>query len=240
MCNFLIANGHLHRHGGDTVRAVYYIIIGCLVTQVSQGCTDVNLDALCHTLTDAHVVLSAHVFLNIGGEIVASHLDGVVGNDTAEGNNGDFRCATAYVNNHVALRCRHVDTYTNGSGHRLKEEVYIAAPSMLCGVAHGTQFHFCATAGHAHDHAERGREEAAALMNHLDEATKHLFGSVEVSDDTIAEGTNHANFVVCLFVHLLGHVADSNHFFRVAVEGHDGGLIDNNLTIADDDGIGGT
>ena len=77
-------------------------------------------------------------------------------------------------------------------------------------------------------------------MYHFDEATKHLFGCVEVSDNAIAQRTNHTNLVVRLFVHLLGHIAHGNHFFRVAVEGHNGGLIDDNLTIANDDGIGGT
>ena len=77
-------------------------------------------------------------------------------------------------------------------------------------------------------------------MYHLDEATEHLLGGIEVGNDAIAQRTNHTNLVVRLFVHLLGHIAHSNHFFRVAVEGHNGGLIDVNLTIANDDGIGGT
>lgn len=75
-------------------------------------------------------------------------------------------------------------------------------------------------------------------MYHFDEAAHHLFAGVEVCDDAVAEWADGANLGICLFVHHLCPVADGYHAFSSAVEGNDAGLVDHNLAIADDDGVG--
>ena len=82
--HFLIAYGYFHRKRRDTVRAMNDIIFGSILTQFGQGCAYINLDTFRHTLADLHVVLAAHVLLNIGSQIVTGNTDRVIGNNTAQ------------------------------------------------------------------------------------------------------------------------------------------------------------
>ncbi len=76
-------------------------------------------------------------------------------------------------------------------------------------------------------------------MNHLDQATHHLLASREVGNDSIAQGANGADIVVCLLIHHLGFLAHGNHLVGAAVQSHNRRLVNNNLIITDDDGVGG-
>ena len=83
MGNLLVAHRHLHRQGGDAVRAVYDVVLGGIVAQVGECRAYVYLDALGHALRHLHVVLAGHVLLDVGGQVVASRADGVVAHDAA-------------------------------------------------------------------------------------------------------------------------------------------------------------
>ena len=54
------------------------------VLEILQCCTYMNLDSFGHTLAHFHIVLTAHVFLDISGQVVTCHTDGVVRNDTTQ------------------------------------------------------------------------------------------------------------------------------------------------------------
>ena len=218
MGDFLIAHRHFHRHGGDAVRTAHDVVFRRSVAELGQSGTHMNLDTFGHSFADLHVVLAAHIVLDVGCEIVAGHLDGVIGHDATERDDG--RSAT-YVNHHVAFWGVHVDADTDGGSHWLIKQEDVAAASMLSGVAHSTQFHFGGAGGHTDDHAERRREDALATMNHLDESTHHLFAGVEVGNDAIAQRTNHACLVARLLIHQFGLLAHGNHLFRLSVERHD-------------------
>ena len=236
--DFLVAHGHLHRHGRDLVRSVHDVVLGCVFAQVGQGGAYVDFDALGHALAHAHVVLAAHVLLDVGGKVVAGHFDGVVGHDAAQRDDGDFGRTAAYVDDHVALRLRHVDAHADSGGHRFEEQEHVASAGVFSRVAYGAQFHFRAAARYAHHHAERGREQTLAAVHHFDESAQHLFGGVEVCYHAIAQRSDDAYLVVGFLVHLFGLAAHGNHFFRVAVQGYDRRLVDYDFAAADDDGIG--
>ena len=101
-------------------------------------------------------MLTRHVFLNVAGEVVASHLDAVVGHDATQRDHGNLGGAAAYVDNHVALGCKHVEAYAQGCCHGLIYHVHVAAAGMLARVAHGTYLHLGRARGYAHHHAQRG------------------------------------------------------------------------------------
>ena len=75
-------------------------------------------------------------------------------------------------------------------------------------------------------------------MHHLDETAHHLLASIEVCNDTITKGTDGADVRIGLFVHHLGFVTNGNHALCAAVKRYYTGLVNDYLTIADDDGVG--
>ncbi len=85
---------------------------------------------------------TAHVVLDVIGEVVASNLDALVADDSAKGDDGNFSCAAAYVHNHVAFRRKHIKTNTECSSHRLKNHIYVPATGMLGGVTDSPDFNF--------------------------------------------------------------------------------------------------
>ena len=131
MGNLLIAYRDLHRQGRDAVRAVDDVVVRRFLAQVGQGRTYVELDTFRHPFADLHVVLAAHVFLNIRREVVAGHTDGVVADDTAQGNHGNLGAAAADVNDHVTFRCLHVEPHAEGCSHRFEDEIDVASVRML-------------------------------------------------------------------------------------------------------------
>ena len=100
-----------------------------------------DLDTLSHALRNLHVVLTAHILLDVGCQIVTSDTDGVIAHNTAQRDDGDLGGATADINNHVALWGLDVDTNANGCCHRLKNEVNITTIGMLGRVANSTKLH---------------------------------------------------------------------------------------------------
>lgn len=197
-----------------------------------------DLDTFCHALGNLYVVLATHVLLDIGRKVVTSNTDGVVAHNAAERDHSDLGRATAYVNNHVAFRCFHVDTNADSGCHWLEDQVDIASVGMLSRVADSTKLHFCGTGRYADDHAQRRREQTGACVYHLDQATHHLLTSCEVSDHAVTEWADRAYVVVCFFVHHLSLLTDGDHLVSATVKSHYRWLVNNNLIITDDNGVG--
>ena len=55
-----------------------------LITQVGKSRAYMYLDTLGHTLRHLHVVLTAHVLLDISSQVVTGCTDGVVAHNTAK------------------------------------------------------------------------------------------------------------------------------------------------------------
>ena len=139
--NFLIAYGNLHRQGRDTVWTMNNVVLGSLIAQVCQGRADSNLDTLSHTLRYLHVVLTGHILLNISGEVVTSGTDRVITYDTTQRNHSNLCATTTDIYNHVTLWSIYIDTNTDSSSHRLKNQVNVTSVSMLSTVAYSTKLH---------------------------------------------------------------------------------------------------
>jgi len=216
------------------------IIFRSILTQFGQGSTYINFNTLGHTLADLHIVLAAHVLLNVSSQVVTGNADGVVGYDTAQRDNGNFSRTTTYIYNHVSFRSFHVDTDTDSGSHRFEYQVNVASAGMLGRVAHGTQFHFRTTRRDTDYHTERRRKQTATVVHHLYQTAYHLLASIEVGNYTVAERTDGTYVFVGLFVHHLCLITHGNHLIGTTVEGYHRRFIHHNLTIGCDDGIGGT
>ena len=231
-------DGHLHGQGGDAVRAVDDVVLGSLVAQVGECRADVNLDALSHTLGDLHVVLAVHIFLDVGVQVVAGHLDTGVGNNPAERDDGNLRRTATDVDNHVTLGGFHVDTDTDGSGHRFENKIDVTAVGMLGRVANGTQLNLGRAGGDANHHPQRGREQPRTGVYHLDQAAHHLLAGREVGYHAVAQRTDGTYVVMRLFIHHLCLLADGNHLVGTAVEGYNRRLVNHDLVITDNNRVG--
>ena len=121
------------------------IIFRSILTQFGQGSTYIDFNTLGHTLADLHIVLTAHILLDISSQVITRNADGVVGYDTTQGDNGNFRRTTTYIHNHISFRSLHIDTDTDSGSHGFKNQVDVTSAGMFGRVAHGTQFHFSTT-----------------------------------------------------------------------------------------------
>ena len=63
---------------------------------------------------------------------------------------------------------------------------------------------------------------------------------MEVGDDTVAQRADGLDVFVGLAVHHHGALADGDDFLRVALQGHDGGLVNDYLVVVYDDRVGRT
>ena len=88
---------------------------------------------------------------------------------------------------------------------------------MLGRVANSSQFNLGAARWHTDNHSQGRREEAAARMYHLDKSAHHLLASSKVGYHAIAQWSDGAYVVVCLLIHHLGLLANSNHLVCAAV-----------------------
>ena len=154
--HFLITYRYFHRKGSNTVRTVNDIIFRSVFTQFGQGRTYINFDTFRHTLADLHIMLTAHIFLNIRSQVITGNTDRVVGNDTSQRDNGNLRRATTYINNHVSFRSFHVNTDTDSCSHRFENQIDITSAGMLGRVANSTEFNFRTSRRYADHHTERG------------------------------------------------------------------------------------
>ena len=196
-----------------------------------------NLDTLCHTLTNLYVVLTAHVLLNVGCKVVACHADRVVRNNSAKRYYGNLGRAAAYINNHVALWSLNVETDTDGCRHWLEYQINVASAGMFGRIAHGTKFNLGRTRRHADNHSERRREQVRARVNHLYQTAHHLLASVEIGNHAVAQRAQRAYILISFFIHHLGLLTNGNHVVGTAVKSHHRWLVYCNLAIRDDDGI---
>ena len=216
------------------------IIFGGVFTKFSQGGTRIDLNTFGHTLTDLHIVLTAHILLNVRSKVITRYADGVVGYDTTQGDNGNFRRTTTYIYNHVSFRSFHIDTDTDSGSHRFENQVDVTSAGMLGRVAHGTQLHFSTTRGDTDNHTERRREQTVAIIHHLYQTAYHLLASIEIGNYTVAKRTDGTYVFMGLFVHHLCLITHGNHLIGATVESYHRGLIHHNLTIGCNNGIGST
>ena len=180
-------------------------VLGGLVGfELGQGAAYGELDALCQGGAYLDAVYALHVVLDVGGELVACYADALVGDDAAQGDDGNLGGAAAYVDNHVAFGCLDVEAYAECGRHGLVNHVDVASAGVLGAVAHGAELDFGGAGGDAYDHAQRGGEPAALAADHLNQAANHVLGGVEVGDDAVDHGAHGTDARTLLAFHEVG------------------------------------
>ncbi len=111
--NLLMCDCSMYRMGCHKVRTGDRIWIR-FIGDVRYYGSDRDLDLLGCNLSHPDVVLLAEVHLDVVGEHVSGHLDGVLHHDASEGDYRDFRCTSSYVNHHVSLWRLYVEADTEG------------------------------------------------------------------------------------------------------------------------------
>ena len=89
-------------------------------------------------------------------------------------------------------------------------------------------------------HLQRGTEQSAVAFDHFDHSSEHDLRSIEVGDHTVLERTNRLDILMGLTVHLAGSLTDGLHLAGMLVERNDRRLVHYDLTVADNDRIGGS
>ena len=101
-------------------------------------------------------MLTAHVFTDVFRQIITRHTDGVVGNNTSQRDNGNFRRTTTYVHNHIPFRSLYINADTNSRSHRFEDQIDIPSTGMFGRVTNGTEFNFRTTRRNTDHHTKRG------------------------------------------------------------------------------------
>ena len=111
---------------------------------------------------------------------------------------------------------------------------------MLSRVAHRTNLDICRARRDTNHHAERGCKHTACRLHLLDKTAKHELRSLEVCDNTVAQGTNGANIRVSLTIHEARLVTDSHKVARLDAKCNNRGFVNDDLAIVHDECIGRT
>ena len=109
---------------------------------------------------------------------------------------------------------------------------------MLATVAHGAYLNLGRSGGDTYHHSQRWREPVVLFAYFLNHAANHLLGGVEVGNNAVAQRAYGGNALVHLAVHLAGGLAYGDGLHRLGVEGYHTRLINHNLVVVDDDGVG--
>ena len=185
-------------------------------------------------------MLTAHVLLNVSCQHIACNTQTLVGNNTTQADYGNLCATSTYVDNHIALRCQHVQANTYGSCHRLVNQVNLTTTGMLRAVSNGTQLNLGTTAGNTDYHSHARREQTITRVNHLNQAAHHLLTGIEVGNHTVTQRADGLDFGVRLLVHHFCLIAYGNHTLAAAIQGNNAGLVNHNPAITDNDGVSGT
>ena len=237
--DFLIGDRDLDRVGGHDIRTADDEGFRLLAVKVGDDGADGDFDLFGGRFARLDVVLLAEVGLDVGGEDVAGDADGVLLDDAAEGDDGDFRRAATDIDDHVAARGFYVETDSEGCGHRFINQVDVASSGVFGGVADGADLDFGRSGRDAYDDLQVRREEALMLaVDFADKTADHHFSGLEVCDDAVPQRADSLDAGIGPFVHQLGLLSDCDAFVRMVVNGYDRRLVQGDLVVLEDDGIG--
>ena len=238
MSNFLVTNRNFHRQCSNSVRSTHDIVFRSILSQICQGSSHMNLDTFCHTFTHLHIMLTAHIFLNIGCQIISGDTDRIVRHNTSQWNNRNFGRTTTYIYNHITFRSFYIQSDTDSSCHWLKNQIYITSARMFSTIAYCSQLYFSRTRRNTNHHTKWRSKQTAPRIHFLYQTTHHLLARIKVGNHTITKRAHSTDVWVFLFIHQFCTFTDSNHFVSATVECYHRWLIHYNLVIAQYNGIG--
>src|SRR5690606_2262831 len=165
------------------------------------------LDEFGRGFANEHTVVATDVIDDGLVELVATDSYGALVNHAAQGNDGDFRRATADIDHHRTAGVRYGKPCANCRSHGLFNEVHLARTGTQCRLTDGAALNLRGTAGNANDDARAGCEHAARV-DHANELLEHLLGHGEVGNDAVFHGADRFNIARHPAQHLLGLAPD--------------------------------
>src|SRR5689334_9481958 len=181
------------------------------------------LDGFGRPLADEDVVVLLEELDDRVVHLVARDADRLLVDDAREGDDGDLGRAAADVDDHVAGGSVDVESDADGGRHRFGDEMHFLRPGVFGGVAHRALLDLRHAARHADDDPAAWEPVG---VNLLDELPQHPFRDLEIGDDAVAHRPDRPDVAMRAPEHLTSLVADRDDPFRIAVEGHDGGLVE--------------
>ncbi len=179
-------------------------------------------------------------FHDISRKFIARNTDGLVTNDTRQGNHGNTGGSAADINDHITDRFFHINADTQGRSHGFMYQVNFFGARLFGTVAYSPFFHFRDTGRNADHHTPAGWEQRLFGIDHLDHFPYHEFSRIKIGNNPVFQGADRTNALMRLFVHHQGPLSYSQNGFRIIpVKCNDTRLINYNLVIMNDQGICG-
>ncbi len=175
-----------------------------------EGTTDFLFDAFSGGVTDKATVVAAHVGGNGLVETVTSntHRFGIY--DSVKGDDGNLGGTTTNIDHHGAARLLYRQTGADGGCHGFLNKTHFARTGTNDRFANGTAFHLRGFARHANQ--DPGTRTYKGILMHLvDEVLQHFFCHLEISYDTVLQGTDCSDVAGCTAQHALGVGADGGN-----------------------------
>src|ERR1035437_4599172 len=225
--------GAVHRDGarqaGDQVTAAD--VHSELAFQRQSG-ADLDLHFFGGPVTDHEVVLLADVAGDRFVDLVSADAKAGRDHDRAQGDDRDLTRAAADVDDHRAGRAADRHVCTDGSRHRLFDEVCLRGARLESRVTDGALL----DAGHAcrdADHDLRlAPAEAATLLHSMDKVVQESFGDHVVGNDAVSHRPDGLDVAGRTADHLAGLFAD-RHDVVLVVDGDYGGFLHNDAVALD-------
>src|SRR5699024_6097257 len=190
--------------------------------------TDRHLELFGGPSSDHHGVLLLDEGHDGQVEFVTAHTDGLGGDDSSHGDDGDLGGAPADVHHHVPGGFVDRKFRTDGRGHGFFDDVDPARTRLVARLLDRAVLDRGDTAGYGHDDAWFG--EVASSVDLLDEVAKHPLGDLEVGDDAVLEWADSSDVGRGAADHLLGLGPDGDDLARCRVDRDHRGLVQHDAT----------
>ena len=183
-----------------------------------DGRTNGDLDLLRCPFPDHQVIHPLDILHNSGIHLISTDANRSAGDDTPQGNNGNFRCPTADINDHTTRRFLNRQPRTNGSGHWFLNEVRFSGTGLLCRINHGPFLHFRDPGRYADDNSwAHERPRIHRLTNKI---LQHRLRHIKIRDHTVLHRANRYNISRCTTDHTLCFLAHRQNFAVIALYCH--------------------
>src|SRR5690606_39865819 len=97
-------------------------------------------------------------------EGVARHADGLIANNARQGDNGNIRCSTTDIHDHVSDGHFDVDADSHGSRYRFMDHVHLLGAGVLSRVAHSALLDFGDPGWKSNEYPERRHEVSHPIL----------------------------------------------------------------------------
>ena len=159
-------------------------------------------------------------------------------NHPVKGDDGNVRCASPDIHDHVAGRLSDREPDADGGRHRFFQQIDLSCARCLGRVLDRPLLHLRDPGRHADDYPRR--HKTSPVMDLLNKIFEHLAGCVEVRDDAVFHRPDGHDIGRGLAEHSFCFDADRYRLFIVLPYHDDGRLIaDNAFPFHVDEGVGG-